>query len=341
MIKSAYFPKTSSKGKESRVGNLPAILNRNGLFEFKEGLNIIIGANGSGKTSVVKTIANNFAALDLGYSNITHNWILSNTGVSSEFDVVADIIHDGQGIYYADPRKKLGHQESGNSLEEFGVLAAIENMNTLSESSGEMSLRRILPIVDQLDEEPSQSHVSVFRDSIANYIDRNDGLANGISDLLEAKIPLSQPTIIMDEPGTGLGILSQILFWNRIKQAAKEGKYQLIIVTHSVLALDIPGAHYIEMSEGYRQACLDALNGGTFDKETKQHSFSVQKELTSYQKGIMRKMLKEGKIEFKNAGEAVIELMDLKLVDYYVEVVPKTNLEKQSRTGRRSFRSRD
>lgn len=338
MIREIYFPQKNERGLDIREGNLPAILKHQGKFEFKEGLNILIGANGTGKTSIIKAIGNYMAADELGYSAVSHNWLASNRGVFDGFHFPVEVEHDGQRVFYGDPKRKKGYTAGGQSIEEFAIEGALEGMSANSESSGEQSLRRITPFLDLIDQEPEFLDIAVYSDQMEAYIRRNVEIAEDLEKIFCPKIPRGQPTILLDEPEAGLGILSSILFWKKIKRIAKEGKYQIILASHSEQCLNIEGANYIELTEGYRQACLSALENEDLDVDIKKKSFSVIEELTTYQKSAMRKMAESELITLKSPSEKLEKLIELKLVDYFKKKDPELEdaikKEKESRSMR-------
>ena len=63
-------------------------------------------------------------------------------------------------------------------------------------------------------------------------------------------------TILLDEPGRSLDIPAQEDLWRGLSQ---QKKFQLIVATHSVFALNVEGAQYVDIRRGYLTKCRKAL----------------------------------------------------------------------------------
>lgn len=68
--------------------------------------------------------------------------------------------------------------------------------------------------------------------------------------LLSAKLPVGPKTMLFDEPESGFSLMWQAGVWKNIFSKVDPKEFQLIIATHSPFALQLPGAHYIEMQQG-------------------------------------------------------------------------------------------
>ena len=75
--------------------------------------------------------------------------------------------------------------------------------------------------------------------------------------MLKGTIEISNRTFIMDEPEMGFSLLWQAEFWETLVRYAKTYNRQLIVATHCPFALNIEGAHYIDMEPGYLEQCRD------------------------------------------------------------------------------------
>jgi len=120
MISRITFPKKSSKiksrGKSGRkefdyIAGVSAVNGK--TFTFKPGLNIVIGQNGSGKSTILKACALSLAAYQGGFSTVTKNWCQDLFGFSDTIQFPWNIAHDGQPVFFVDPRVTVGLAHGG------------------------------------------------------------------------------------------------------------------------------------------------------------------------------------------------------------------------------------
>lgn len=76
---------------------------------------------------------------------------------------------------------------------------------------------------------------------------------------LKAAVEAGQPTVLLDEPEAGLSLVWQAKLWELLRDPAVAQRYQVIVATHSVFGLDVPGATYVDMATGYREEALAAV----------------------------------------------------------------------------------
>lgn len=296
MIKSIKFKKDDSKTNYGYVNRLPSIEKLNGQIEFKPGLNIIVGPNGSGKSSILTSIANHLGANQSGYSVITKKWLqdIDWDSESSEIETIVspvDIEHDGQPIVFGDPRRRAGLTNSGIDEEFYGE-GLLEHINMSQESSGEQNNRRITPYLEIL--QNKIEFPTNFVDSI-NVNNINSLWKNRFNEVyhkwLSGNIPLGQPTILLDEPESGLGLMNQILLWNKILKSKKIAeKFQIILVSHSLECLNIDHANYIELRSGYLNACQKLAKGEIKEEEAAKYASNIQRELTNREIDVLKKV---------------------------------------------------
>lgn len=312
MIESVKVNRIDREGNKSRVGLLPEILKRDGVFNFKPGLNIIIGANGTGKTSLIKGMASQLAATNFGFTHVDNNWMadyVKNDLIKGSMD----IIHDGQVVFYSDTNVSAPVVDTDNMS--LSISNAFLMFGASRESTGEHALKRIAPILDMLDVEPYEQLVELPSGL-------TEAQSHALNEHFKPKIKTSQPTIILDEPELGLGLLSEAHFWQSIKKAAKENKYQIILVSHSSQCLNIENANYIDMAEGYMDACLSVLSGTPLNEAMQELSFSGGISLSNKEKELMLKLAEhpDGVI-MKGVSEEQKSLLSQKLID--CDSVPK------------------
>ena len=78
-------------------------------------------------------------------------------------------------------------------------------------------------------------------------------------------VPPSSPTppgpltVLLDEPDLHLDIPSQANLWKQLVDLAK--REQVIVTSHSVFAVAVPGAAYIDLVPGYLAECRKSVEG--------------------------------------------------------------------------------
>lgn len=337
MIKSIAFNKSSARGRLSYVSSLSSIESLGGQVEFKDGLNIIVGPNGSGKSSILNCISYMLAANITGYSAISKSW-LKNCEFENFFEensppiTPATIEHDGQPIIYCNPREGISAISDSLDDGEFGIESMLDMFNGSRESSGEKSNRLLTPFINSVTQErstPSEIPVLCKIGEINDiWIARLKVLC---STWLKANIEIGNPTIILDEPETGLSILNQILLWKKVLRNDDVLKrFQIILVSHSHECINVPGAHYIELKKGYVDTCRQALSG-TIDLAT------IAKQASNISKPLNKRQL-DLLLKIKNSDSDVIfkdnkthqSLIKLDLMDTY-KVEKKKSSDRESR----------
>lgn len=255
---------------------------------FKPGLNILFGANGSGKSTVLQLLAQSLAAVQGGTSVVTQSWLQDVCAFGgSELKLPCEVIHDGKPVMFFDARAKEGLIGGGFDDDFFGMGVA----NAMAKgSTGQLGLRRLdrllAVLVDDIRatqagagpaaapaaaEKPKRRTKKAEAEPTPKQVPGKRGFPTEIEwriqrkmvndtwkarfavveKLLEAKRAVGPQTLLFDEPESGFSLPWQAGLWTNIFAKVDPAKYQVIVATHSPFALGLPGVNYIEMSPGY------------------------------------------------------------------------------------------
>lgn len=214
--------------------------NRN--IQFKKGINLLLAQNGKGKSTLLNILSTGLAAKQGGFSKVTDSWIGQvhpyfdkDKSFMSNFN----IIHDGQGIIYQNPRDSFGLM-SGYFDDDFFQEGL---RNTLSKSStGLTTLERLGLLFNLFENKEFKSEIGKRKLSEKH---------KDIVSLLSGQIEKGQKTVLLDEPESGLSLQYQYNLFSFINKKAKELDLQIIISTHSPCLFVFEDANIIELSEGY------------------------------------------------------------------------------------------
>jgi len=250
MIEKIEFNDISSSELFSYIDKLD-FFKQNKSVHFKPGLNILFSPNGTGKSSLLKMIALSLAAEQGGVSTVTNSWRMELHTFSDKDKTKMngiEVFHDGQPILYGNPRNAVGL--IGGSFDDDFMIEGIHNCQSKI-STGLTTINRlnqILNILTANGKMPEQMAYKIPKERIPE----------SIADLLNAKIPQGQKTILMDEPESGLAMHVQANIFSIINKAAKEKDLQIIIATHSPFAF-ITQANFIELIPGHIETSKNAL----------------------------------------------------------------------------------
>lgn len=232
-------------------------------FEFKPGLNILWGRNGSGKSTLIKLFAMLFHCEQSGSPVLTETSIsnlFSSLSISQQRkpeSVLAGIKvdHDGQGVQFFDPSKAAGLSHGGAAFDwDFGMEGVLNA--TYKGSAGQTTMYRFDRLLNSLvHREPAPPLERRLDMDRVNALWKERILAANL--ILEGKGEKGPPTILLDEPERSYDLPTQVSLWRFLRAAA--GTHQIIVASHSLWALRIPGANYIELSPGYLEESGHAL----------------------------------------------------------------------------------
>lgn len=222
-------------------------------FKFNPtGLTILWGPNGSGKSTLLKILARLTHCEQGGTPLVTEVSVREFVqNVGKDRDVGVSIKTDGQPVHFLDPGAEVGI--IGGSFDyDFGSLG-IETTFQQRLSAGEKvtaRTNRILTEAAKCQEVPWKVHRDRVNEVWRRWLDVSTrGLESNIKDI-------GPPTLLLDEPTRSLGIPRQAEAWRVL---GAQVRFQIIAATHSVFALNIPEATYIDVVPGYLEECRAAI----------------------------------------------------------------------------------
>lgn len=214
-------------------------------FEFKPGLNILWGANGVGKSTVITLLARMFHCEQSGQPVMTR----TSTAALTDYDAVAaatagvETVHDGQGVRYFNPEKQVG-VDGGAFDDDFTAEGIINTM--FRGSAGQTTMFRfdallneiVAGVVPTLERRVNAGRVNNLWQTRVAAVDR----------ALVGTAPAGPPTVLLDEPDRSCDLQTQRWIWQFLRAYAAD--VQFIVASHTVFALRIPDANYIELVPG-------------------------------------------------------------------------------------------
>ncbi|MFI5298240.1 MAG: AAA family ATPase [Polyangiales bacterium] len=237
------------------------------VFEFKPGLNILWGRNGSGKSTLLQLLARYFHCHASGFPVVTHDSLKelfddggmeqsfsSRNARVSEADRLRDgfvVKHDGQGVCFFDPSNAPGLIGGGAASDDDFFGEGVRNTMFKGSAGQTLTFRfdRIATSLLLREDVPVESRVR--KDHVNDFYSPKLASVDG---LLAGSIDKGQPTVLFDEPERSLDLPAQVNTWRMTRAFSKE--VQFIVASHSLYALNLPDAHYIEMEPGYLEKSL-------------------------------------------------------------------------------------
>lgn len=222
-------------------------------FKFENGLNIVWGENGTGKSTLISIMARLLHCEQGGKQKVTAE---STRNLGRVYPRGAVLDHDGSPVSYVCPDKTPGL--IGGTFDYDFLEKGVWNCQ-FHGSHGETTVFRINEAIMQAID------ASKFAQSPEVECPTHGNFLGDIRAALKGTGERERPTVLLDEPDMSLDMFKSAKLWDILSFASKS--CQVIVVTHNALALNIPGAHYVEVDDAYRRVAHDLLikRLGAFD----------------------------------------------------------------------------
>lgn len=219
--------------------------------QFRPGLNILFGGNGTGKSTITRILGDSLCATQGGVSVVTHeaiDAILADTGFggSAKDGIVVKVKHDGQPLIYMDPRTAVGLR-NGRMDDDFMRQGLQEIFDRKTLSQGQNALRRgwyAMNVIAGKSEPPKSIEYRVHSKCLSDFWKKRLAIAQT---RMEGTIDKGQPTLVLDEPENGFSFEWQAQLWSNLTDERVTSRLQVIVATHSPFALGHAMGNYIEM----------------------------------------------------------------------------------------------
>lgn len=231
-------------------------------IDFKPGINIVIGENGAGKSTIFKMITDITASYKGGVSTYTSSWF----GDIGYDDILSGITGKINALpfYSYDSKHSIGLYK-GHFDDDF-ISEGIKSLQTKG-SSGQVSSIKIDHILNIIKgkEKPITEYDS--KCNVQWQIDRNKNTIVALERIKSNMIESGITTLLFDEPELHISLEKQSKLWDCIHSVfGKQDEIQVIVVSHSPFAFaDIfRDAHYIEITKGYREKYRKLISNLSF-----------------------------------------------------------------------------
>lgn len=246
-------------------------------FIFNEGINVLFSGNGTGKSTILKTLKAYCAIKNGGWTLPTDP---AETGVGradgedyphcySTFapsKCKAVVKWDGTSTFFNDGDIKTSdtffYMNVGQS--EDGITTEAEQFDMLIEkpSSGQHRLKKLNKVLNILKDPPPNYSKNDLNPKVQAkdkaFAEREIQYWKFINDLYKKNLGNERHTILLDEPERSLSLPKQKeLFLKILPEQLKD--FQVIIATHSIFSLYTPNVNLVELQDGYVKDCIDSL----------------------------------------------------------------------------------
>lgn len=238
--------------------DLYGISRKSKKFEFNDSLNLMIGRNGCGKTTLMNIIKTRMSLKDKTRQTVNlSEFLLTDKQTDYETELNRKSIN-GYGvktkISYANALTFYLGRDSFDSQKSFRSLLSATSGNYIDKdtnskegiellddifsskerSNGEKSISNIEKFFCNISPNMEYDHKFLKQSEFPYPSDRNVESFLGWFD--EYKNNSCKPTILIDEIDEGMDIMNQIIFWDKIMPEIIK-YFQIIIISHSSFAL--------------------------------------------------------------------------------------------------------
>lgn len=234
-------------------------------FSFVSGkVNVLVGENGSGKSSLLEALAKKILAYNFGHTRLDDKLIRFNdeywTKESDRWyaeeiympEIVLETESPMYGMYMSPDWKPCDALNWAHALcYGLGEEATDHFKRTEKFSSGQGMSNVISHIAMAL----KTSSPEVSLEDVKYHIrpDDNNHLAKRAKHLQKLLPPAGSNIVAMfDEPERTLDLSSQIVFWKLLGEIAVRSHVQIIVASHSCIPVfNMDKYNFVEMSDGY------------------------------------------------------------------------------------------
>lgn len=237
----------------------------NRVFNFTDGLNVVFGENGVGKSVIGRTIAA-YCGIDKGgWTRISEPAKLASK-LQSQFPWIyrqytpnhldAKVEWDGTPTFYYDS-ELMGKNDmtwffQNASQSSDGITTESEQMDIIASkpSSGQYRIHKINKIMQLIKNPPNLTTIPPDIITDKEYAQLEINYIKGLS-------RNGKMTLLLDEPERGLVLPRQLELLNVFQTLANH--FQVIVISHSPFVLFNKGVNVIDMVEGYAKTCKDLI----------------------------------------------------------------------------------
>lgn len=243
-------------------------------INFQPGINILLGPNMVGKSTVISAIGRILLAERNSTSRLSHRWMYDMVEASWPYKLKTKlrIEHDGRQVIWGDGAKTgianfsdvPGFESKDDILDGKFKSDRCLRMSLIGNaaanlSAGEKCRKIMRPVVEYM-----QNHKETMPSINWSCSTNHNGVEQAekeISGMIRADLPPGA-TILLDEPEVGLDMFGRIELAAAIRTAKRNG-HQIILASHCPSLLQFwEEANLIELEPGYCEKIRAALRSG-------------------------------------------------------------------------------